>query len=260
MHTAQLVRRDQNTRNRAVSTGAVRWTVLIASLLFLSWLSLRCRFTLLLSGSVSPQYSLSLFDASVAFLSNLPYGEIDFGANGGWSFNELLVSKVFSITAWPAIIILIVLSVVCIVLYLASFWAESDGDEQECCSTFGNCCLHSYRLLGRFKYFTLGKKGPFPYTPRERTVNPDVIQYDANGDVHRSGAVVMRPDGTVTTQTRNDDGSVTTTTTDALDTHPECAAHEHRSPECEGFLMLVFILFALSVVCYTGTLLSIACA
>lgn len=205
------------------------------------------------TGSVSGFLPTSTYAAgsSSSFVSNPPYLEQEVGLPV--SFWELLVSKIFSVTAWPAMILFFVLIFVCLVLYIASFWADADGDEQACCSSMGNCCLHSYRLLGRFKFWTVGRPGPFPYTPREIEVAPEVIAYDAQGDVKKQqGTVVRRTSGAVTQQVRNEDGSVTTITTDSIDPAAGYAGQVHRSPECEGFMTLVFILFGLSVVCYTG--------
>ena len=206
------------------------------------------------TGSVSGFLPTSTYAAgsSSSFVTNLPYLEQEVGLAD--SFWELLVSKIFSVTAWPAMILFFVLIAVCLVLYIASFWADADGDEQPCCSSMGNCCLHSYRQLGRFKFWTVGRPGPFPYTPRVIEAAPDVIAYDAQGDVRKQqGTVVRRAHGNAVTQhVRNEDGSVTTITTDTVDPAAGYAGQVHRSPECEGFMTLVFILFALSVVCYTG--------
>ena len=184
------------------------------------------------TGSINNNLLLSTYTQS-SVISVIPWFQYD-----GFQevFEELLVRTVFGINAYPAMILFFLLTGLCFIVYIASYWADSDGDHQSCCSTPANCCLHTYRLLGRFKYFTARKRGPFPYSKKEKKDIPDIVHYDIHGNP------VANEKGQIPQQhvIHNPDGSVTTTTIPG--TQPE-EEEEHEksehSPEFEGYMALV---------------------
>ena len=200
---------------------------------------------------MSNGYASTLFTPSAAITSTLPWFDYESYRS---AFEELLIGTVFSVSLWPAMILFFILTGICLLIYVCSLWAPADGDDRECCSSPGTCCLHTYRLLGRWRFFSRGRTGPWPYSGRSKEVVPEVIAYNAKGEeLQRKGTeeVTRRGPPQRTTQVKNEDGSITTTTDYAS---PFVQVHncEEDSPEFSGYMSLVFILFALAAVSYTG--------